>query len=422
MIFYILTLLKTSTIRQSFISFVGTFITGLLGLVFYSYLARRLGPSDFGIFSLSVTSIALVSSMANVGVDTGVIRFVSEAARERKKRALGFLKLAFEIKLIVWLVVLVLGYLLMPFLTVFIFSKPELVLPLRIALFGVGGTLFSSFALASLQAYSKFAWWSIVNVGANVVRFLSVFVLGLSGVLAVENALWVYSGVLFVLFFFIIFKLLPSFWFVTGERKLMRVFLGYNKWVAAFTGISAVGSRLDTYISARFLTLSSLGSYSVGVTLVSFVSQIVLALGSVVAPKLSGMKDRRVLISYLTKLQVFVFILAVGGLVIGIPLGYFFIPLIYGNEYLNSVSPFGILLAGQAIFLLAVPAHMVVIYHFSYPKLFVYVTLIRLVLTLALGFYLIPLYGATGAAVTVFIGNVSDFLIPVLWVVRKLNK
>lgn len=411
--------MRTATFRHSAISFLGTFLTGVLGLVFYAYVARTMGPNNYGVFALAVTTIALVSSIANIGTDTGIIRFVSEANRDNKKRALQFLKLGFELKLVVWIAILLLGCITMPFIVQLFWGKSELITPLRISLFGVGGMLMSSFALAGLQAYSRFTAWSVVNVAANVVRLLSVVAIGISGMLAIDNALWIYGGVLFLMSGYIFVSLLPNFFKVSGELSLKGEFLHFNKWVAIFTTIAAIGSRLDTYLSAKYLTLSEVGAYSVGVSLVSFVTQIVLALGSVVAPKLAGM-DNRQAIKYLKKVQLFVFVLAIGGLIVGIPLGIILIPLIYGVEYSQSIAPFIILLIAQAIFLLSVPAHMAVLYYFSKPKIFVYVTGIHLITTFVLGTYLIQSHGIVGASIAALVGTIFDFLIPLIWVVKKL--
>lgn len=414
-------LISTATFKHSAISFAGTTITGILGLIFYSYVARQLSTSNYGMFSLSITTLALIASISNLGTDTGVIRFVSKFAQKNNTKSMQYLKLAFKMKLLIWIVILCVGWFITPHVARIFFDKPELAFPFRIALFGVGGMLFSSFGLSALQAYSKFVWWSVLNIGANLARLVFVLILGFAGVLVVENALWVYSGVLFMLFF-VNLLLLPRFWRVSGELPLRKEFMGFNKWVAIFTAVAAIGSRMDTYLSARFLKLSNVGTYSVGVNLVSFVTQIVLALGSVVAPKLSSMTNDASAILYLKKLQLFVIVLGVCGVIVGIPLGSVVIPTIFGMQYAGSVLPFSILLVGQAIFLISVPTHMAVLYYFSYPKLFVYTTIFRLVIGFLVGVMLIPLYGETGAALSVLVGNIFDFLIPGIWVLYNFRK
>lgn len=413
--------LKTATFRHSAVSFLGTTITGILGLAFYSFVARELNPTSFGVFSLSVTTLALISSIANIGTDTGIIKFVSESATRDTAKAMRFLKLAFEIKIVIWIVLLVTGWIAMPWITQTFFGKEELITPFRIALVGVGGMLLSSLTLSALQAYSKFGLWSVVSIGANLFRLLAVVFVGLSGVLLINTTLWIYGGSLFLLFFVTLF-FLPNFLKSPAEVTLRRQFLKFNQWVAIFTAIAAVGSRIDTYLTARYLSLSQVGTYAVGVTLVSFVTQIVLALGSVVAPKLSSIQEKKDAIKYLQKLQLFVIGLAISGVLVGIPLGYILIPLVYGVSYTSSFMPFSILLIGQAIFLLAVPAHMAVLYYFANPKLFVYTTVLRLGTTILLGAFLIPLFGENGAAACVLLGNVTDFVIPGTWVYIRFKK
>ena len=72
----ILKIIRTKTFSQTVITSFGTIVNGILGLFFYVLAARYLGPSKFGIFSISVATIALIASIANFGVDTGIVRFV----------------------------------------------------------------------------------------------------------------------------------------------------------------------------------------------------------------------------------------------------------------------------------------------------------------------------------------------------------
>jgi len=411
---------STTTFKNSFVSFAGTGITGILGVIFYAFVARSLGPNEYGVFSVTVATIALLSSITNVGLDTGLLKFVSRDAHTQSLKPVRITKLAFEIKIAMWLLVLVFGWVLMPTVANVVLNKPELLVPFRIALFGVGATMLSSFATTLLQAHSRFLSWSIVNIFSNLTRLIIVVVIGTTIGLNLYATLWAYIGVMFIVF---LFKIITDFKFlkVQGEWKYFVEFMSFNKWIAVFTVIAAIGSRIDTYLAARFMSLTDVGIYSVGVSLVGFITQIVLALGSVVATKLSN-KSRPEFLLYFKKLQLFVGILTVIGILIGIPIGALIIPLVYGSSYAASVIPFSILLVAQAIFLFAVPVHTSVIYYFSYPKLFVYITLFRLALTFIVGLVLIPQYQAVGAAISVLIGNISDFIIPSIWVTLKLRK
>lgn len=413
-------ILRTKTFSQTVITSFGTAVNGILGLFFYVLAARYLGPAGFGIFSISVSVIALIASITNFGVDTGIVKFVGQYVGSDKEKALKFLKEGFYIKVISSLLVIILGWYLVPFIALNFFQKGELICPLRLSLVGVGSALLFSYVASAIQALQKFWVWSGLNIFSNLLRLLTTFGLFALGLFSVQSALSVYIifpflGFLVGLFF------LPNFFKAKDERDVLPEFLKFNGWVAAFTIIAAISSRLDTFLSARFLTLKDVGIYSVAVSLTSFIPQIVFAIGTVVAPKLASFTSKVDTLKYLKKLQLFVLGIGIGGIIIGIPLSYFIIPSFYGPAYILSIYPFIILLFAQAIFLISIPVHTAIIYYFSYPKLFVYITLIHFLILLFGGWFAISNFGYIGAAWVFLIGNVSNLVIPFTWVLRKFK-
>ena len=71
------------------------------------------------------------------------------------------------------------------------------------------------------------------------------------------------------------------------------------------------------------------------------------------------------------------------------------------------------------IFLISVPVHNAVLYYFSFPKLFLFTSTVRFFVVLLLGWYMIGVYGAMGAAISVLAGSVLDLAIPGIWVFNK---
>lgn len=413
-------ILTTKTFYQTLITSSGTIINGFLGLVFYFILARQLGPGPFGVFSVSVAILTLIGDIANVGSDTGTVRFVGKYIGSDKPKALKFLKLSLEVRVVVWLAVLLIGWFLIPLLVNAFFAKSELIFPIRLALIGVGSYLVFSFSTYALQSLQKYWAWNGVNIGTNLIRLLATLALIYFGILDRNSSLLVYILVP-ALGFFAGLLFLPPFLKVKGETEVAREFFHYNIWVAAFTLVAAFGGRIDTLLSTRFLSLYNLGIYSAAVQLASIVPQIVFAIGTVVAPKLAGFDSDTKAKSYLTKVQVFTIFLAVLGVAVGIPLAKIVIPLFYGQNYIMAIYPFEILLVAQAIFLISVPAHTSVFYYFGYPKLFVWLSLGNIILTTSLGWYLIKNFGFMGAAYTVLIGNIFNLIIPASWVLNKFR-
>lgn len=413
-------IIKTKTLVDSAVTFFGTAINGLLGMIFYVLAARFLGPAVFGSLTIAITTLTLLADIANVGTDTGIIRFVGKYVKNEKEKALKFLKLGLEIKVGVWIVILILGYLLAPLAAEKIFLKPDLSDSLQLAVIGVGGAMLFSFVTHAIQALQKFKSWSILNISMNFLRLAVVLLLILSASLNLSSVLITYIAIPF-LGFFLGLLFLPNFLRVKSETSVAKEFFHYNKWIALLALITAINSRLDTFLSARFLSVGAVGLYSAANQLTSAVPQLVFALATVVAPRLASFGKDTQTFNYLKKVQLFVCGLAVISL-LAIPVGYFLIPLIFGSKYQTSFTPFALLLIAQLIFLISLPAHQAIYYYFAKPKIFVLINLISLILMLTVGSLLIKNFGIIGAAGAVLLVNLFNFLLPFIWVLKKFKK
>ncbi len=414
-------ILATATVRHISISTVGTIINGLLGALFFIVLGRMLGPAEFGLLVVAITTLTLVADIADLGVNTGLINFLGRYRQADPNIVRKFLKLGLEMKIGMWLIIGPLLWLSAPWVSVVVFEKPELMGPLRIVSIGVGGLLLFSYLTNALQALEKFIVWSGINIFSNALRLGLILLFITLGIVTVENSLWVYCLVLFVATL-VGGKFLPKrFWMVSGQHQLLGQFTHYTSGVAAFIVLAAVASRLDMFLTAHFLSNFDLGIYSAASQLTVAAPQLIYAIAAAIAPKLASLQTDDQAKKYLLKLQ-----MLVGGvslvIILGLPLSFWVIPWVYGSVYQDSVWPFIILMLGQVIFLLSIPTHQAIFYYFQQPKLFVGISLFKLIVIAGVGWWLIPLYGPIGAAWTVVLGSMIDGLIPVVWVIRRLRK
>lgn len=412
-------LLKTKTLIHSSITLPATIINGLLGMGFYLFLARILGPGEFGIVTLAIVTLTLLCDIGNFGSDTGLIRFIGKFKSEPEKIQ-KVLKLTLEVKFIMWVGISLIGFCLLPTIVNSLISKPYLLVPLSLSLVGVGGGLFFSFVTNSLQALEKFWFWSLMNIAANSSRLallLAVyFLVGLTPI----NSLIIYILIPFV-FFMIGLLLLPSFLKVKNEFSLKDELLSYNKWIALFTLMAALASRLDLFLTAKLLPASDLGIYGLASQMTAFFPQLIYALAAVAAPKLSSMVTKEQALGYLKKLQLLTIGIALLA-ILGLPLILLTLSYVFAQSYQASLLPFTILFISNLVFLLSIPTHQAVFYFFAYPKLFSYLSLINLLIILIGGYFLISSLGIVGAALSVLIGNIVNLLIPLVWVIAKFKQ
>lgn len=416
------TIFSTETFRQSQVTIIGTFINGTLGALFYIVLARFLGPSDFGLLTIALTTLVLVADIADIGTNTGLIRFVSANLTKGSDKANRFLKLSLEIKFITWVLSFLIIFFLAPVLAREIFHKTELVLPLKLVAFGVGGALLFSFATSSLQAYQKYFLWSLINIFTNSLRLVLVLILGYLFVLNVENSLFIYIILPFFGFFVTLF-ILPTRKILSSKKEfsLSKEFFKYNVPVAVFAAIAAFSSRLDTYLNAALLSTREVGIYGAAGQMVAVMPQLVSALGLVSAPKFASFQNNNQMLIYFKKFQFFVSGLCLLG-ILTIPVLVFLIPVLFGSQYQEAVVPFIFLFLAMIVFLFSIPVHHSIIFYFGRPDVFIWVSIGHLLIISILGYFLILSFGITGAALTVLVGTIFNFLYPLFWLLIKLKK
>lgn len=415
-------ILKTATFRQSQITVLGTLINGVLGALFYVFLARFLGPSNFGLFIIAVTSIELVAGIADIGTNTGLVRFVSKNLSSDLNKSYQFLKLCLKIKAVNWIVSFLGLFFLAPFLAVEVFHKEQLIIPMRLAGLGVGGALLFTFATSTLQAYQKYFTWTVINILTNLLRFIMILILSYYLVLDVSNSLLIFIFFPFFGFFISLF-LLPARKIIQAkfELSLIKDLFKYTIPVAAFTIIASISSRLDTYLTAALLSSKDVGIYGIANQLVQFMPQLVSALGLVSSPKFASFQNNQQMLTYFRKFQLLVSGLVGLGILV-LPVLIYIIPLILGQQYQPAIWPFIILFFAQLVFLFSIPVHHSVIFYFGRPEVFIWISVGHLIIIGGLGYILIASYGILGAAITVLAGTSFNFLYPLVWLLVKLKK
>mgnify|MGYP003393230889 CR=1 FL=1 len=414
-------ILKTATLRQSTVTLIGTIINGILGALFYVVLARLLGPANFGLLTIALTTLVLIADVADIGTNTGLVRFVSSNLKTNSEKAYQFLKLSLEIKLVAWVLSFLIIFLLAPLLATQVFHKEELILPLRLVAFGIGGALFFSFATSVLQAYQKYFLWSLINILTNSLRLILIFILGYLLVLNVENSLIIYILLPFFGFFITLF-ILPIKKILTSrnELNLSSEFFKYNIPVAIFAAIAAFSGRLDIYLNAALLSTKDVGIYGVATQLVQVMPQLVSALGLVSAPKFASFQNNKDMLVYFKKLQLLVVGLSIAGILM-IPIAIYLIPIIL-PQYQEAIMPFIILFIAMLVFLFSIPVHHSVIFYFGRPDVFIWVSIGHLLIIGGLGYFMIQSFGVVGASLTVLIGMIFNFLYPSIWLLFRLRK
>lgn len=404
MIKKLLAIFKTQTLRQSVITVISTFLASGLGAVYYLVLARLLGPAQYGLFSIVIATMGVVFPLADLGLGQSLVRFVSANKTDRKY--FPFVNLALKTKLVSGAITLIIFLSLSSFMARFIFYQPAVANLLPWVGLGVLGQILFFLTLAIFQGTQRFELWGGFQVGTNFIRLLLVLPLVLFSKFSPAQALGVFALSYFFGFGLSLLFTDRKFLGSVPTNSQVRLFWDFNKWTAAVGVLTAVASRVDILLTARFLSLAQVGVYSLATIMVAFLPQLASAIGAVTTTKFASFNDPESSRKYLGKAIFFVGGISLLVALSMIPAAGIVIWLAGKGDYAAAFVPFVILLMGLVIFLFTNPIRDSLMYYHTRPQFFFWLSLGQIMTVLLAGWFLIPLLGVMGAALSFVVGQI----------------
>lgn len=411
-------LLFTEMGKDTAIVFGGTLINVTFGGLFFIFVPRILGPSDYGIFATVAATGVMVSSFANFGIDTGILRFVKHTDKDKSNQ---ILKLAFQSVLFMGIATFAVGFLMSQSIAGLL-GHPDIFPLLRIAFAGIILLVLTEFFVAILQSRRQFLKASIVSSSSNLARFAILII-----------ALYLFSVDLYfltALFFFVtiisvvIGKLFVPLDFLKAKNHVIhfKEFFTFNFWVVASRAISSI--PFDNYLLLRFAGPISTGLYAAPYKILSGVDQFAGNFSSVLAPRLTSLENNKQVKEFIKKtipiivpFILFIFL----SILIAKPL----INVIFGSEYSGSIPVFQIIAISSAIAVAEIIPVSIVIYYFGKPKVAFIITSLLMVVWIISSVILIPPFKEVGAAFANLISEIfvfSMFTGYVIWKFVKKNR
>lgn len=263
----------SKTIKGAGITFGG--MIGGKGLLFFYtiFLAKVLGPHDFGLYFLGITIVGFLAVLSNVGLIAGVTRFVAiYSSRNDAQRLKGTVLISAVITLLPSLIMMYLIFLLGDLLATSIFHKPELgkvikLLSLSIPFDSLMWIFLAATRGLKLMQYTVYTE-NLCWVGLRflfAVLFLLGFEMGLEGaVLAYVISSFFSAG----LAFHCANKLIPL-----TDRKVVPVFEARNLLRFSIPMVFSIflgnlTRQIDVLVLGIFVSAAEVGFYSVVVRII----------------------------------------------------------------------------------------------------------------------------------------------------------
>jgi O-antigen/teichoic acid export membrane protein len=397
-------LAKSATARDTTVVFASTIANALLGGLFFIIAPRILGPADYGLFATVASTAILISNIAHLGIDTGVLRFASTANKERRQ---GTLKLAFNAYSAIGIAAIFLGFIFTPFLTGFL-GNENLTPLFRMAFATIILILFSDFFISALQSKKDFTKASLLNISANTARLLLVIL-----------ASYFFTLDLFLISF--IFFTVPIISVILGrifvptdflkarnQKGSFKNFFSFNFWIFATLVISTI--PFDNYFLLKISGPVSAGLYSAPFKLISISDQFAGNFSRVLAPRFSSFTSAVQAKNYAIKTLPIIALCSLAissAAIIASPVVNFAL----GKEFTASVPVLQITALGFAFYFANTTAVSLLIYFFGQSKLTFAVTLVVKSLWAFLTYMLVMSQAQIGAAYAFLISGILSFIL-----------
>ena len=376
-----------------------------LNYFFGMYLARVLGPADFGLYALGITVFNIVVLFAPLGMETAVMKFVSQQAgmegmaSVRKTIASGVgVAAGFGLLLALFLA------LSSDLLARTLFGKPELSPVLSLLALGVPLAAVSAVVLSSMQGLGKIRTMALIRNGLEPVgKFLLAAIavsigFGLAGVLGALLTVFLVSLVISVRYL----RRLTNFRF---ERQVVpggleaKALLAFSLPLVISNLFGIVAPRSDMLAIGAYLASQDIAVYAVASQTAAVLALILSAFDAAIMPtigallaqqemgRLAGASKTASRWAFTLSVFVFVQLALFGGDILRL----------FGPTFESGALCLVILALGHLVGSAAVSSTGIILMS-GYSKIIMLNSIVVGLVLIGSNFFLVPRFGIVGAA------------------------
>jgi O-antigen/teichoic acid export membrane protein len=392
------------------ITFIGKLFTNVIRLILAIVLARVLGTTQLGYYSLSLSAGNIAMGIALFGLDAAVIRFIAiMAARKDEEGTWEAIQIGIGVSLFLSTVMGVLLYAFSFYLSETVFNNPDLtpylqLISVFVPLLVVNDQLFNSlrgfkqFNLSVLAQYIYQPITRLILVGILLVVGLNAKTAIISYGLATITA----SGAMFY-FLNRQFPLTRSLK-VTGKVLRDMFVFSYPVWLSGL--LIKFQGNIQTIFIGSLNTISGVGIFSVASQITMVSGEFSSSINTTSKPIIAELHDKGDIVQMEKIYQLANKWVVIAQLPIFLIMVLFpqTILSIFGEDYTNGALALIILAVGS---LLKVGTGMggIIIDMAGYTKLKLMNSVIRLTIFIVLDLWLILKWGLVGAAIAVLGGE-----------------
>ena len=322
------------------LSYASIIINTLIQLLYTPILIRKLGQSEYGLYSLVASTIGYLTIM-DLGFSNAIIvytaKYKAQGKLEEEKKLHGMFNRIFKI---IGIIAAFLGVILYLNVNNIFGSKMNGIelQKMQIMMLILSLNLFITFYFAIynsiISAYEKFTFQKVIVIIHSVLKPLIMLPLLLLGyksitlciVITIANFFSVISNYLYCKK-----KLNISTKYSGFDKKLFKIILGYSIWLFIASIVDKVNWNVDNFVLGAVSGTVAVSIYAVAAQLNTLFINLSTTISSVLLPKISKMVAKKASPEELTnefikvgRLQYYVIFLMCSGLIL------------FGKQFINA--------------------------------------------------------------------------------------
>jgi O-antigen/teichoic acid export membrane protein len=386
----------------------------VLVFFYFIFLARYLGPNDFGIYSFVFSFLGMFSVFLDLGFGTVLIREISKnkaKTGEYLNTSLGFKIISsIVVSLIIIVVINLLGYQ----------SATR-----NLVYFSILWIVFESFAgtiFAALRGWENLRYeaiGSILNKGAYV--FFGLLFVFLKLPLIAFSFPLVIGGLLFFIYPMVVAKKFFKLG-IALDKKIIKNFFKVSVSLIFGSIFATIFTAINIVLVSFLSTDYAAGIFSAAFRIPMAILFLPSALGASIFPVFSSLvnKNRQRLVFIFEKSIFYMIFLSLPIILAGFVLGDKIILLMYGQQFSESVLPFNIIMA-SLLFMFLDFLFSSLLTALDKQKENAVLRALGLTINIVLCFILIPKFTYLGSAIGFSIGFATFSIVQMILIFRNLS-
>jgi len=395
---------KQTIIKNTIWLFAGEIPSRILKLVIVLFATRILGVEGWGTFSYALSFISMFYVFGDIGISTFITREISKKGENQYQ----FLSASFVLKIILLLLASVIAIIFAPHFGNITLGI-ELVAVLSILSFSDS---FREFAFSINRALERMELEAFIKIIMNIIITTLGIILLLNKASPLSLAVAYATGSV-IASAIIVIILKPKLKLPTWKFPIKTIKIIFNfAWpFIAITLFSTAIANIDSIMLGQMRSTTDVGFYAAAQRLVYFLTIIPTFIALSAFPAMSKNEGNdATLKNILEKIMVIVITLGLPIVIGGFILRQEIFTLVFGSTYASGSIVFGVLIFS----ILALFPNIIlsnIIYAKNLQKKFLIASVSGVIASILLNFYLIPKYGATGAAISTTVAQLMIMII-----------